>query len=113
MKTIALRFGEHFSPECGTIAAHQAIIDKLGYVWYGKLGIPVNKKIISEIEKTDHLKDPKQTAILAGILICDELYREKEKSAVLENQLASRMNKTDTEISRITDDLISQIEKVL
>ena len=71
------------------------------------------KKIISEIEKTDHLKDPKQTAILAGILICDELYREKEKSAVLENQLASRMNKTDTEITRITDDLISQIEKVL
>ncbi|MGE9977058.1 hypothetical protein [Bariatricus sp. HCP28S3_C2] len=32
MKTIALRFGEHFSPECGTIAAHEEIIDKLGYV---------------------------------------------------------------------------------
>ena len=49
MKTIALRFGEHFSPECGTIAAHQEIIDKLGYVWYGKLGSPVNRKIIDEI----------------------------------------------------------------
>jgi len=49
MKTIALRFGEHFSPECGTIAAHQEIIDRLGYVWYGKLGTPVNQKIIAEI----------------------------------------------------------------
>ena len=49
MKTRALRFGEHFSPECGTIAAHQEIIDKLGYVWYGKLGSPVNRKIIDEI----------------------------------------------------------------
>ena len=37
MKTIALRFGEHFSPACGTIAAHQEIIDKSGYVWYGKM----------------------------------------------------------------------------
>lgn len=28
MKTIALRFGEHFSPDCGTISAHQKIITK-------------------------------------------------------------------------------------
>jgi hypothetical protein len=28
MKTIALRFGEHFAPPCGTIAAHQEIIDE-------------------------------------------------------------------------------------
>lgn len=26
MKTLALRFGETFSPECGTIAAHQQVI---------------------------------------------------------------------------------------
>ena len=32
MKTIAMRFGEHFAPECGTIVAHQDIIDKFGYV---------------------------------------------------------------------------------
>ena len=49
MKTIALRFGESFSPECGTIAAHQLIIDKLGYVWYGKMGRPVATHIIDEI----------------------------------------------------------------
>lgn len=54
MKTIALRFGEHFAPPCGTIAAHQAIIDDKGYVWYGKLGNTVSDKNISmimEIEK--------------------------------------------------------------
>ena len=49
MKTIALRFGEHFSPDCGTIAAHQELIDELGYVWYGKMGNPVATRIIDEL----------------------------------------------------------------
>ncbi len=39
MRTIALRFGEHFSPKCGTIAAHEEIINDIGYVWYGKMGL--------------------------------------------------------------------------
>ena len=38
------------------------------------------KQIIAEIEKSDNLNDPKQTAILAGILLGDELYKEKEKA---------------------------------
>ncbi len=49
MKTIALRFGEHFSPECGTIAAHQQVIDELGYVWFGKMGNPIAMRIIDEL----------------------------------------------------------------
>ncbi len=53
MKTIALRFGEHFSPECGTIAAHQQLIDKLGYVWYGKMGNPIATRIIGELKSLD------------------------------------------------------------
>lgn len=56
MNTIALRFGEHFSPECGTIAAHQEIIDSHGYVWYGKLGAIVNSKIQDELQKQDNPK---------------------------------------------------------
>ena len=44
MKTIALRFGETFSPDCGTIIAHQQVIDKLGYVWYGKTGAALADK---------------------------------------------------------------------
>ncbi len=49
MKTVALRFGETFSPECGTIAAHQELIDTNGFVWYGKMGSAVSDKIITEI----------------------------------------------------------------
>lgn len=56
MKTIALRFGEHFSPECGTIAAHQQIIDERGYVWYGKMGNPVATRIVEELLALDDTK---------------------------------------------------------
>lgn len=56
MKTIALRFGEHFSPECGTIAAHQKLIDELGYVWYGKMGNPVATRIVEELKGLDDTK---------------------------------------------------------
>lgn len=56
MKTIALRFGEHFSPDCGTIAAHQQLIDKLGYVWYGKMGNPVAARIVEELQEQEDTK---------------------------------------------------------
>lgn len=56
MKTIALRFGEHFSPDCGTIAAHQQLIDKLGYVWYGKMGNSVAARIVGELKKQEDIK---------------------------------------------------------
>lgn len=51
MKTIALRFGEAFAPLCGTIKAHEEVIKKYGYVWYGKLGTPVSKKVTEDIMK--------------------------------------------------------------
>ena len=54
MKTVALRFGEHFAPDCGTIAAHQEIIDNLGHVWYGKLGGVVSEKVKQNIMENAH-----------------------------------------------------------
>ena len=42
MDTVALRFAENFAPSCGTIAAHQEIIDEKGFAWYGKLGNPIS-----------------------------------------------------------------------
>ena len=42
MKSIALRFAENFAPPEGTIAAHRAVIEELGSVWYGKLGSAVS-----------------------------------------------------------------------
>lgn len=56
MKTIALRFGEHFSPKCGTIAAHQEIIDQFTYVWYGKMGNPVAMRVIEELRQQEDMK---------------------------------------------------------
>ena len=56
MKTIALRFGEQFSPECGTIEAHKEVINILGYVWYGKMGNPVASSIVNELKKQEEIK---------------------------------------------------------
>lgn len=56
MNTIALRFGEYFSPECGTIAAHQELIDRLGYVWYGKLGARVAVKMVTEMKEQEDIR---------------------------------------------------------
>ena len=56
MKTIALRFGETFSPPEGTIAAHRAVIDQYGFVYYGKLGSPVGTGRIAAIMNNEHPK---------------------------------------------------------
>lgn len=56
MKTIALRFSDNFAPDGGTILAHNEIIDKYGYAWYGKLGAAVSQKVIDEIMKNDNPK---------------------------------------------------------
>ena len=50
MRTIALRFAETFAPECGTIAAHQHMIDRHGFVWYGKLGNPVSLRVATDVD---------------------------------------------------------------
>ncbi len=46
MDTIALRFADNFAPVPGTIALHEEMINRLGYVWYGKLGAPISPKNI-------------------------------------------------------------------
>lgn len=82
MKTIALRFGETFSPRCGTIEAHQQVIKKYGYVWYGKLGSSISDS------KLDLMKNEKTKKILlihsGGIdrywAYYDEISKEKPKN---------------------------------
>lgn len=44
MKTIALRFGNHFAPPEGTIEAHNKLIRENGFVWYGKIGVGISEK---------------------------------------------------------------------
>ena len=59
MKTIALRFSDNFAPGNGTIDEHKKYIAEKGYIWYGKLGNPISKKVSDEI-----LKDKSETKIL-------------------------------------------------
>lgn len=53
MITVALRYFDKFAPEGGTIVAHQQIIDKKGFVYYGKLGSPLSMKTISQMMDND------------------------------------------------------------
>ena len=45
MRTIALRFSNNFAPKEGTIRAHQELIQKNGFVWYGKLGSRISARV--------------------------------------------------------------------
>ena len=49
MKTIALRFSDNYAPPGGTIINHEKIINKKGYVWYGKFGNKINQNYIDEM----------------------------------------------------------------
>ena len=63
MKILSLRFGENFAPECGTIQAHQNMIDENGFVWHGKFGNAVSDNIIKAIFEE---KEPKLLLIKNG-----------------------------------------------
>lgn len=53
LKTIALRFGDNFAPEPGTIALHKQVIEEKSYVWYGKFGNAISKKNETTIMQND------------------------------------------------------------
>lgn len=55
MKAIALRYGDAFAPACGTICAHRELLDKNGYVWYGKIGLGVSKKGVDAVKESKRL----------------------------------------------------------
>ncbi len=67
------------------------------------------KKISEEIEKNGGLKNPLQTAILTGIMICDELYKEKSRIAKFSKNSAG----SDDEAERLTIEMIQKIDQAL
>lgn len=72
------------------------------------------KQITQEVQKIQSVKTPLQVAILSGIMIVDELYKEKEKSISLESGIPVSENTKDTEeIERRTKEMIDKINKVL
>lgn len=73
------------------------------------------KRITDDVSKIDSIKNPLQTAILAGIMICDELYKEKQNKVAMENgEYVPVENDMDImEIERRTQEMIAKIDKVL
>ena len=73
------------------------------------------KRITEDVNKIDSIKNPLQTAILSGIMIRDELYKEKQAKVAMENgEYVPVENDMDTlEIERRTQDMIEKINKVL
>lgn len=63
MDTVALRFSDNIAPTGGTIKAHEAIIEKQGYVWYGKFGSSISASVRERILKNE---EPKVLLIHSG-----------------------------------------------
>lgn len=75
------------------------------------------KRITDDVKNIDSIKSPLQVAILSGIMICDELYKEKQNKIALENgesvaQISENSIDSD-ELQRITLEMIKKIDKVL
>ncbi|MCI1208955.1 MAG: cell division protein ZapA [Treponema sp.] len=69
------------------------------------------KQMVEGIENKGGLKEPLKISILSGILICDELYKEKLKNA--KNKNTSDNSFEDQELERLTADMIAKIDKAL
>ena len=69
------------------------------------------KGVTDTIEKKQTLTDPLQIAIMAGIMMCDQVYQDKKTKVKIQN--AYENNTADSEADRITRELIDKIDKVL
>ena len=74
-------------------------------------------RIVDDVSKIDSIKTPLQTSILAGIMLCDEVYKEKSNVIELEknqSQNVQALNDKDSdELERRTIAMINKINKVL
>ena len=68
------------------------------------------KKIISQVDSTSGIKDPLKIAIISGIMIADELCKEKQKLQFTNNSI-----KRDdlVEAEKITLRMIENINKAI
>jgi cell division protein ZapA (FtsZ GTPase activity inhibitor) len=69
------------------------------------------KRITAEIEKAGGLKNPTEVAIMSGITLCDELYKEKSKNAQIQSGIVPAEDAKEAE--RLTLGMIDKIDKVL
>ncbi len=74
-------------------------------------------RIVDDVSKIDSIKTPLQTSILAGIMLCDEVYKEKSNVVELEKNQSQNVqtlnDKESDELERRTIAMINKINKVL
>lgn len=72
-------------------------------------------KITDQVKANTGLRDPLRCSILSGLMLCDELYREKMKNAEISKTAAAPSVSTEelSEAERLTLSMISKIDNVL
>ncbi|MBO4533126.1 MAG: cell division protein ZapA [Treponema sp.] len=78
-------------------------------------------RIVEDVSKIDSIKTPLQTSILAGIMLCDEVYKEKSNVVAMKKQGAGAANaqtaavndEESAELERRTIAMIDKINRVL
>ena len=76
-------------------------------------------RIVEDVSKIDSIKTPLQTSILAGIMLCDEVYKEKSNVVAMKKQGAGAQATTavndeeSAELERRTIAMIDKINRVL
>jgi cell division protein ZapA len=68
------------------------------------------KKIVEEIKKSGMMSKELHIAILAGIMLCDELYKEKSKTAKIAR---SSTEDPQGEAEKLAQDMIRKLEQAL
>lgn len=73
------------------------------------------KRITDDVKNIDSIRNPLQVAILSGIMICDELYKEKQNKVAMENgtYVPPQLDFDSEELERRAAEMISKIDKVL
>lgn len=70
------------------------------------------ERIVQEIKKSGILHDDKQVAIMSGIMLCDELYKEKSR-IISSGSTTYSSTVEEEEVERKTLELIEKINRVL
>ena len=66
------------------------------------------KNIVNEIQKSGMLKSELHISILAGIMLCDELDKEKSKSSV-----SQKTSLSNEKAEKLTSEMIKKLDQVL
>jgi cell division protein ZapA (FtsZ GTPase activity inhibitor) len=77
------------------------------------------KKITNDVSKINSINSSLQVSILSGLMICDELYKEKtnklnnERNLNQKTQTLTSETTDDKEVEKRTLEMIEKIDKVL